>query len=65
MRTPHTTFRRGKRLLLIYRTGEKKIVKYKEKKGKFIILWDNEKVSINEISSLSIFKESNDKFKDK
>lgn len=55
MRTPHTSCKRGKRVKIITRSGERIISKFIEKKGENIVL-ENGTYTVSEIRSFSIYK---------
>ncbi len=56
-RTPHTTFRRGKRVIVKLRNGDYIIDKFVERTGKFIIL-ENHMLKPIDILSMGIYKKS-------
>ena len=54
-KTPHSSCRRGKRVLVILRDGTEIIDKFVERTGKFVIL-ENHKFTVDEIRSFAIYK---------
>lgn len=55
MRTPHTSCRKGKRVIVTLKDGSRFIDKFLEQTGKFN-LFENHRVKTSEILSFGIFK---------
>ena len=56
MRTPHTSAKRGKKIYLTLRNGEKHVVKFVERTGKFVVFEKLGKVRVDEIRAFSIWR---------
>ena len=57
MRTPHTTFTKGKHVFCILRDGEKFDDYWEGKNWKFVILRNRGEVAIKNIRSLGFYKQ--------
>lgn len=55
MRTPHTAVKKGKRVIVRLKTGERFIDKFMDRKGNYVI-FENHKVVKGNIKSFGIFK---------
>ncbi len=52
----HFSIQQGKKVILYFKDGYKKIVKFKEKKGNYIITFDKERIPIKLLRTISIYK---------
>jgi hypothetical protein len=56
MRTTHTSCRKGTTVLITLRGGQKWVDKFKDKKGRYIILEEFGRLPIGELRAMSIYK---------
>lgn len=55
MRTPHTAVKKGKRVMVKLKSGERFVDKFLDRKGHYVI-FENHKVVKGNIKSFSIYK---------
>ena len=58
MRTPHTAFKKGKKLLVIKKDGSRIVGRYEGKKSGVMILAGMPRIPISEIRAATFFKEN-------
>lgn len=56
---PHTSFNKGKRIIIILKNGDKFIDKYLGHKSGYIILKEKGRLKVNKIRSTGIYKPKN------
>lgn len=54
MRCPHTSFRQGKRLRIVLRSGEIFEDHFVERKGRFLILRERGRISFSDLRSAGV-----------
>lgn len=52
----HFSVQQGKKVILLFKNGDKTIVKYKEKKGNCIITSEGERIPTKLLRTISIYK---------
>lgn len=57
MRTPHTSYRKGTKVLVTLRDGEVFIAKFKDKKSSYMFFEGRSRVPISEIQNTGVFKD--------
>lgn len=59
-RSTHTAFKKGTKVLVIFRDKNRENIvdKFLDKKSRYIILEENGKININEVRSINIYKEA-------
>ena len=55
MRTPHTTFYRGKRLLIVFRDGRREVDRFVDRIGRGMVLERLGVVPVSDLRSVSMF----------
>lgn len=55
--TGHLSVQQGKRVLVVMKSGDHKIKKFKERKGSLVEFYDGSKIPTKDIRTLSIYQE--------
>ena len=56
MGCPHTEFRKGQRVIVIFKDGRKLVDKYLQKRSGFVVLKESGSVKLSEVRQISIFR---------